>query len=88
MKETPHNIDFIYQNIDLLSQKQFRKTIAYKIMNTEPYSDFPYYSPLFEKDLSYLDNMLSTTELLEFYYEKYGITKYEKKNNSILLTIE
>lgn len=84
MKETPHNMDFIYQNIDLSSQK----IIAYKIMNTEPYCVFPYYSPLFEKDLSYLDNMLSTTELLEFYYEKYGITKYEKKNNSILLTIE
>lgn len=89
MKETPNNMDFIYYNINSLSQKQFRKTVAYKIMNTEPYCDLPREtSNFFGKNLSYLDNMLSTTELLDFYYEKYGINKYEKKNNSILLTIE
>lgn len=72
MKETPNIMDFIYYNSDSLSQKQFRKTVA----------------NFFGKDFTYLNNMLSTTGLLDFYYEKYGINKYESKNNSILLTIE
>jgi hypothetical protein len=37
-------------------------------------------------DISFLDNMKSTIELLDFFYEKYGVDKYEKNKNNIIIT--
>ena len=88
--EIPYtNIEMITNIFQLLTFKQSKKTIAYNIMNTEPYCNNPvneWY--LLGTDISYLDNIKSTIELLEFYYDKYGIKKYEKNNNNILITID
>jgi hypothetical protein len=88
MKATHNNIDFIKFSSNLLTPRQFEKTIAFKIMNTEPYCNYPYHNwKLLGTDISYLDNMKSTEELLEFYHKKYGINKYEKKDDNILIKI-
>ena len=87
MTPTHHNMDFIYYNFNFLTPKQFEKTVAYKIMNTEPYCDYPYKNwKLLGIDISFLDNMKSTIELLNFFYEKYGVDKYEKNKNNIIIT--
>jgi len=39
-------------------------------------------------DISFLDQKKSTIELLNFFYDKYGVDKYEKNNNNILITID
>jgi hypothetical protein len=88
MKATHNNMDFIKFSSNLLTQRQFEKTIAFKIMDTEPYCNYPYHNwKLLGTDISYLDNMKSTEELLEFYHKKYGINKYEKKDDNILIKI-
>ena len=88
MTQNHHNMDFIKYNFNFLSPKVFEKTVGYKIMNTEPYDNYPYNNwKLLGTDISYLDKMKSTPELLEFFYDKYGVDKYEKKDNNILLTI-
>lgn len=88
MTEKHNNMDLIYFSIDVLTPKQFGKTIAYKIMNTEPYNNYPVNNfKLLGTDISYLDNMKSTIELLNYFHDKYGVDKYEKKNNNILITI-
>jgi len=88
MKETHNNMDFIKNSYTLLTPKQFEKTIAYKIMNTEPYCNYPYNNwKLLGHDISYLDSMKTTPELLDLFYDKYGVDKYEKKYDNILITI-
>ena len=89
MKEAHSNIDFIKFSNNFLTPKQFEKTIAYKIMNTEPYCDYPYHNrKLLGKDIAYLESLKSTEELLEFYHDKYGVKKYEKRDDNILLTVD
>ena len=83
-----NNMDFIIFSNNFLTPKQFVKTVAYKIINTEPYCDCPYGNfELIGTDISYYNNMKSTTELLDFFYNKYGVSKYEKKDDNILITI-
>ena len=58
-------------------------------MNTEPYASYPqnpYY--LIGYDIQYLDDLLQTTDLLEFFYEKYGSSGYHKKNDSIMIDVK
>jgi hypothetical protein len=88
--EIPYtNMDLIKYMFELLTFKQCKKTIAYNIMNTEPYCNNPINDwQLLGTDISYLDNTKSTIELLEFFYDKYGVDKYEKNNNNILITID
>jgi hypothetical protein len=89
MTETHNNMDLIKNSSDFLTPKQFKKTIAYKIMNTEPYNNYPVNNwQLLGTDISYLDSMKSTIELLNFFHDKYGVDKYEKNNNNILITID
>jgi len=89
MTETHNNMDLIKYSSNFLTPKQFGKTIAYKIMNIEPYNNYPVNNwKLLGTDISYLDSMKSTIELLNFFYDKYGVDKYEKNNNNILITID
>lgn len=88
MTEKHNNMDLILSTMGSLTIKQFEKTIAYKIMNTEPYNNYPFNNwRLLGIDISYLDNMKSTIELLNFFQDKYGIDKYIKNNNNILITV-
>ena len=89
MTETHNNMDLIKYSHKFLTPKQFGKTIAYKIMNTEPYNNYPVNNwNLLGLNISYLDSMKSTIELLDFFYDKYGVDKYEKNDNNILITID
>lgn len=88
MTEKHNNMDLILSTMGSLTIKQFEKTIAHKIMNTEPYNNYPFNNwRLLGIDISYLDNMKSTIELLNFFQDKYGIDKYIKNNNNILITV-
>jgi len=88
MRATHNNMDFIKPSSKFLTPRQFKKTIAYKIMNSEPYCNYPdYTSHLVGHDISYLDSMKTTPELLDLFYDKYGVDKYEKKDDNILITI-
>ena len=88
MTEKHNNMDLILLTMGSLTIKQFEKTIAHKIMNTEPYNNYPFNNwRLLGIDISYLDSMKSTIELLNFFQDKYGIDKYIKNNNNILITV-
>lgn len=82
------NSDFILWNCGFLTTKEFNKTIGFQILNSEPYCSYPTKTwRLLGWDISYLDKLKSTEELLEFYYKKYGIKKYEEDKNNILIQI-
>jgi hypothetical protein len=88
LKPEHTNIDFIEWNKDLLNLNEYKKKIAYKIFSEEPYSLNPMTGwHLIGKDIKYLNNLKKTTELLEYYYEKYGIKKYTENKNNILIEI-
>ena len=79
---TKDNIDII-RNHDMITPNEFIKSIAYKILNSEPYNLYPKYSHWGEN----ITKSLSTSELLDFYYKKYGVDKYTKNKNTILIKI-
>jgi len=79
---TKDNIDII-RNHDMIAPNEFIKSIAYKILNSEPYNLYPKYSHWGEN----IQKNLSTPELLDFYYKKYGIDKYTKNKNTIFIKI-
>ena len=70
----------IHHNIP---QNEFIKTIGYKILNSEPYNLYPKWSQWGEN----ITKKLSTPELFDFYYKKYGVDKYTKNKNTILIKI-
>jgi len=79
---TKDNIDII-RNHDMITPNEFIKSIAYKILNSEPYNLYPKYSHWGEN----ITKKLSTPELLNFYYKKYGVDKYTKNKNTILIKV-
>ena len=79
---TKDNIDIIL-NHGMIIPNEFIKSIANKILNSEPYNLYPRYSHWGEN----ITKNLSTPELLDFYYKKYGIDKYTKNKNMILIKI-
>ena len=79
---TKDNIDII-QNHNMITPNEFIKSIAYKILNSEPYNLYPRYSHWGEN----ITKNLSTPELLDFYYKKYGVDKYTKNKNTIFIKI-
>jgi hypothetical protein len=80
------NIIFISWNISYLTPKEYKNTIAYNILNSEPYCDYPKNDwHLFGKDTSFINKLKLTVELLSFYDEKYGSTTYKKTKDNILI---
>jgi hypothetical protein len=75
------NTEFIFRNSFLLTPKEYHNSVIYNILNSEPYSS---YSWAF--NISNLKK-LKTFKLLEFYDEKYGVNKYVKNKNNILINI-
>jgi hypothetical protein len=84
------NMDFIWRTKNMLSQNEYINTIAFKIVNTEPYCSYPYefYYMAGALDMSYLNALKSTVELLSFFDEKYGINKYTKNKTNILIDVK
>jgi hypothetical protein len=83
------NIDFISLSKDYLPLSIFNDTIAFKILNSEPYySHTNHYMRFLGFELSYIDKFKSTIELLNFFDEKYGINEYIENNNNILIKIK
>jgi hypothetical protein len=82
------NTNFLFWNKNYLTPYEFNNTICFKILNSEPYCSYPtYFWNYFGWDVSYINNLKSTIELLEFYYKKYGVDKYIKNKNNILIDI-
>jgi len=80
--------DFIYNNYNFLTNNEFSQTIAYKILNLEPYCSYPLVSwHLLGWNNTYLDKLKTSDELIEFYYEKYGVKKYTKTKTNILISV-
>lgn len=75
------NIEFMDWNSKLLTFDEFRNTVAFNILTIEPYSSQPI-QPWHLKgiDVEYLNKLKSTTELLEYFDDKYGISKEELDN--------
>jgi hypothetical protein len=83
------NTDFIFWNMKSMTPSEIKKTVANDILNSEPYCSYPMNSwYLLGWDISYLDKLKSTIELLSFFDEKYGINEYIEKDNNILITVK
>jgi hypothetical protein len=88
MNPNHNNMDFIYNIIRFLTPQQLNKSIAYNILNVKPYNNYPIQNyKLLGTDISYLDALKSTIELLSFFDEKYGVDKYQKNDSNILIEI-
>lgn len=87
------NIEFIQRNIKYLTHLEYKKTVAYDILNSEPYySNLNYYnnnliSEYFGLKIDYINNMKTTEELLKYYFIKYGIEKYINAYENILINV-
>jgi hypothetical protein len=82
---TKNNMDII-RCYDMLTPNEFKNSIAYNIINSNPYNLYPL-APFWKMWEDPITNNLSTPELLDFYYKKYGIDNYTKNKNTILIKI-
>lgn len=80
------NIDIIIRCYDMLTMNEFKNSIAYNILNSHPNNLYPL-SPLWKMWIAPITKNLSTPELLNFYYKKYGVDKYTKNKNTILIKV-
>ena len=83
---TKNNMDIIIRCYDMLTPNEFKNSIAYNILNSNPYNLYPL-APIWKMWNNPITNNLSTPELLDFYYIKYGIENYTKNKNTILIKI-
>lgn len=80
-------IDFIKLNSRFLAYDDYKNTIAYKILSDKPYSQYSQNERFLLGMTEYLDKLQPTLKLLEYFDNKYGVTKYIKKRNNILIVI-
>jgi hypothetical protein len=78
------NMDIIIRCYDMLTMNEFKNSIAYNILNSYPNNIYPL-SSLWKMWNRPITKNLSTPELLDFYYKKYGIDKYTKDKETILI---
>jgi len=71
---------------DMLTMNEFKNSIAYNILNSHPNNLYPL-SHLWKMWSAPITKNLSTPELLNFYYKKYGVDKYTKNKNTILIRV-
>jgi hypothetical protein len=71
----------------MLTSNEFKNSIAYQILfNLKEYNSQILASMRKLWSIPITKN-LSTLELLDFYYKKYGVDKYTKNKNTILIKI-
>ena len=88
MNPNHNNMDFIYGVVGFLTPQQLNKCVANNILNVKPYNNYPIHNyKLLGTDISYLDALKSTPELLSFFDEKYGVDKYQRNEDNILIEI-
>jgi len=77
----------IIRSYDMLTPNEFKDSIAYQILfNSKEYNS-QILAPLWKMWSIPITKNLSTPELLNFYYKKYGVDKYTKNKNTILIKI-
>jgi hypothetical protein len=77
----------IIRRYDMLTPNEFKDSIAYQILfNSKEYNS-QILAPLWKMWSIPITKNLSTPELLDFYYKKYGVDKYTKNKNTILIKI-
>ena len=81
------NTDFIKYTYRFLTHNEYKNTIGCKIFSSEPYCSYPEYN-LLGTELTYIKQLKSTVELLNFFDDKYGIDKYIKNKYNILIEIK
>ena len=81
-----NNMDIILNCYDMLSMNEFKNSIAFNILNSNSYNS-EILASSWKLWGQRKNKPLSTPELLDFYYKKYGIDKYTKKKNNILIKI-
>ncbi len=84
---------FYIWNKDLLTNDEFKKTICYKILNSKPFNNLNIsglsdYLDLAENDEKIAKKIISNEEMLSLYEFKYGIDKYIKKDDNILIDLD
>ncbi len=70
----------------LLSEKDLKKTIREKIINTYPYNETYLFSYGYKN--VHIKNLKWSIELLDFYYEKYGVKEFKKNDKNVLIEIK
>jgi len=86
-RATNSNMDIILKCYDMLTSNEFKHSIAYQILfNSKEYNS-QILAPLWKMWSAPITKNLSTPELLDFYYKKYGIDNYTKNKNTILIKI-
>jgi hypothetical protein len=86
-RATNCNIDIILRCYDMLTSNELKNSIAYQILfNLKEYNS-QILAPMWKLWSIPITNNLSTLELLDFYYKKYGVDKYTKNKNTILIKI-
>lgn len=78
-----NNMDIILKCYNMLSMNEFKNSIAFNILTSNSEIMAPFWKLWSEP----CNKPLSTPEILDFYYKKYGIDKYIKKKNNILIKI-
>ena len=77
----------IIRSYDMLTPNEFKDSIAYQILfNSKEYNS-QILAPLWKMWSAPITKNLSTPELLDFYYKKYGVDKYTKDKNTILIKV-
>ena len=80
------NMDIIFRCYNILSMNELKNSIAFNILNSHLYNSeilAPWWKLWGQKK----NKSLSTPELLNFYYKKYGVDKYTKNKNTILIKV-
>lgn len=76
---------FMLWNNSVLTFEEYMKTIAYKIRQTEPYVSYPSSYHLVGDDVEYLNKLKSSSELLDYFDEKYGKSSFVDNEDTILI---
>ena len=76
-------MDIILNCYDMLSMNEFKNSIAFNILTSNSEIMAPFWKLWSEP----CNKPLSTPEILDFYYKKYGIDNYTKNKNTILIKI-
>jgi len=86
-RATNSNIDIILRCYDMLTSNELKTSIAYQILfNLKEYNS-QILASMWKLWSIPITKNLSTPELLNFYYKKYGVDKYTKNKNTILIKI-
>lgn len=86
-RPTHYIMDFFSANIKLMTFDEIIHTVAFKILSDKPYSSYPINNHYLTQNIQYLEKQKTVPELLKYYDKTYGVPKYHKKDNNILIIV-